>query len=164
MKTAVPSKTADLAFGLGSEEKNKKTLETFFRCGLKKTGQYDVMDWSDEAETIFIEMKTRRVKHNQYPTALIGKNKVEFCEKSNAICYFVYVYLDGMFYVKYDKALFDTFVCEDYQRGWREGGIAPVSPYVFIPYEHLIRLESGSSNDSPTADLHQSPSLLHARF
>jgi hypothetical protein len=137
----VATKTEDMDFGLKSEEKNKATLEHFFGMGLKKTGTYDPMDYTDDAQTIFIEMKTRRINHNQYPTALIGKNKVDFCNTSNATCYFVYVYLDGMFYVKYDKALFDTFVCDDYQRGWREGGIAPVSPYIFIPHEHLTILK-----------------------
>jgi hypothetical protein len=136
----VASKTEDMNFGLKSEENNKATLETFFRCGLKKTGKYDPMDYVDEGQTIFIEMKTRRINHNQYPTALIGKNKVDFCKTTNATCYFVYVYLDGMFYVKYDPELFDSFDCHDYQRGWREGGIAPVSPYVFIPHENLTLL------------------------
>ena len=32
MKTAVPSKTADLAFGLGSEAKNKQTVNELLRC------------------------------------------------------------------------------------------------------------------------------------
>jgi hypothetical protein len=138
----VPSKSEDINFGLKSEETNKVTLENFFGCGLKKTGTYDPMDYTDEAKTIYFEMKTRRINHNQYPTALIGKNKVDFCKTSNATCYFVYVYLDGMFYVKYDPELFDTFVCEDYQRGWRAGGVAPVSPYVFIPYKYLTPLTS----------------------
>ena len=141
----VPSKSEDMNFGLKSEETNKVTLEKFFGCGLKKTGPYDPMDYTDESKTIFIEMKTRRINHNQYPTALIGKNKVDFCKTSNAVCYFVYVYLDGMFYITYDPVLFDTFECADYQRGWREGGIAPVSPYVFIPHEHLTPLTSSTS-------------------
>jgi hypothetical protein len=140
----MPTKSEDLNFGLKSEEKNKATLEAFFGKGLKKTGTYDPMDYTDEAQTIFIEMKTRRVNHNQYATALIGKNKVDFCETSNATCYFVYVYLDGLFYVKYDKALFDTFECADYERGWREGGIQPKQLFYFIPHQHLTALSSVS--------------------
>jgi hypothetical protein len=139
---SVASKNADLKLGLDSEMKNKTTLETFFGCGLKKTGKYDAMDWVDEANTVFIEMKTRRINHNAYPTALIGKNKVDFCEKSKATCYFVYVYLDGMFYIKYNKELFDTFECSDFQRGWREGGIPPTQLYYFIPYGHLSPISS----------------------
>jgi len=102
----VATKTEDLNFGLKSEEKNKATLEHFFGMGLKKTGTYDLMDYTDETQTIFIEMKSRRINHNQFPTALIGKNKVDFCKTSKATCYFVYVYLDGMFYIKYDPELF----------------------------------------------------------
>jgi hypothetical protein len=140
-----PTKTEDLNFGLKSEEKNKATLEDFFRVGLKKTGTYDPMDYVDEAKTIFIEMKTRRINHNQYPTALIGKNKVDFCKTSNATCYFVYVYLDGMFYVKYDDNLFNTFECADFERGWREGGIQPKQLFYYIPHEHLTPLATTSN-------------------
>ena len=141
----VASKTEDMNFGLKSEEKNKATLEHFFGMGLKKTGQYDPMDYTDEAQTIFIEMKTRRINHNQYPTALIGKNKVDFCKTSNATCYFVYVYLDGMFYVKYDPELFATFECADFERGWREGGIQPKQLFYYIPHEHLTPLPTRAS-------------------
>lgn len=139
---SVATKNQDLAFGLSSETKHKVTLESFFKCGLKKTGTYDAMDYTNEAQTIFIEMKTRRVNHNQYPTALIGKNKVDFCATSDADCYFVYIYLDGNFYVKYDPELFATFECADYQRGWREGGIQPRQLFYFIPHEHLTALSN----------------------
>lgn len=142
----VPSKTEDMTFGLKSEEKNKATLEHFFGCGLRKTGTYDPMDYTDEAQTIFIEMKTRRIKHDQYPTALIGKNKVDFCKTSNATCYFVYVYVDGMFYVKYDEDLFNTFECADFERGWREGGIQPKQLFYYIPHQHLTPLTTTASN------------------
>jgi hypothetical protein len=139
---SVASKNDDLKFGLSSEQKNKATLEAFFGCGLKKTGTYDPMDWVDEANTIFIEMKTRRIKHDAYPTTLIGKNKADFCETSNATCYFVFVYVDGMYYIKYDKELFATFDCADYQRGWREGGIPSPQLYYFIPIECLKPLSA----------------------
>lgn len=137
---SVATKSQDIAFGLNSENNYKNRLETFFGCGLKKTGTYDAMDYTNESQTIFIEMKTRRVTHNQYPTALIGKNKVDFCKASNAECYFVYVYLDGVFYIKYDPELFATFECADYQRGWREGGIQPRQLFYFIPHEHLTKI------------------------
>lgn len=138
----VPSKNEDLAFGLASEATNRRKLEAFFGCGLNKTAQFDAMDWSNDPKSLFVEMKTRRIRHNQYPTALIGKNKVDFCKKSNADCYFVYVYQDGIYYIKYDEALFATFECAEYERGWREGGIQPKQLFYFIPYQHLSPLPS----------------------
>ena len=135
-----PSKNEDLKFGLTSEKVNKETLETFFGRGLHKTNIYDPMDYTDEGRTFYVEMKTRRIKHNDYPTALVGKNKIDFCRSSKVPCYFIFVYTDGMFYVKYDEKLFDTFDCNDYERGWREGGIQPKQPFVFIPHEHLTKL------------------------
>ena len=138
----IPSKNNDLAFGLQSEINNKALLERFFSCTLQKTGTFDPMDMTDENRTIYIELKTRRVKHNQYPTALIGKNKVDFCAKTSAVCYFVYVYMDGLYYIKYDKELFDTFECADYERGWRDGGIQPKQLFYYIPHIHLIRIDT----------------------
>lgn len=137
---SVPSKSQDLAFGLKSEEKNKASLERFFGCGLRKTGKYDAMDFIDETQTIYIELKTRRVEKDKYPTALIGKNKVDFCERSNATCYFVYVYLGGIYYIKYDKDLFATFECADFERGQRDGGIQPKQLFYYIPHEQLTLL------------------------
>lgn len=135
-----PTKNEDLAYGLKSELINKETLETFFGCGLVKTDTYHAMDYTNKDNTIFVEMKTRRINHNQYDTALIGKNKVDFCASSKAKCYFVYIYKDGMFSIRYDKALFDSFDCRDYERGQREGGIQPKQAFVFIPYTKLTRL------------------------
>ena len=133
----VPSKAEDLTFGLESEARNRKKLEAFFGCGLHKTNKYDAMDWTNEPKTLFVEMKTRRIRHDQYPTALIGKNKIDFCEKSNADCFLVYVYQDGIYYIKHNKELFDTFECADYERGMREGGIQPRQKFYFIPHQHL---------------------------
>ena len=138
---AVPSKAQDLSFGLSSEQKHKKTLETFFGCGLTKTSNYALMDFTNEAKTIYLEMKTRRIPHNLYPTALIGKNKVDFCKNSKADCYFVFVYTDGLYYIKYDPTLFDTFVCEDFERGMREGGIQPKQLYYYIPHTALSSVD-----------------------
>lgn len=135
--SAVPSKSQDLTFGLTSEQKNKKTLEAFFGCGLSKTSNFAPMDFTNESKTIYLELKTRRIPHNLYPTALIGKNKVDFCKGSTAECYFVFVYTDGLFYIKYDAALFETFVCEDFERGMREGGIQPKQLFYYIPHTAL---------------------------
>lgn len=138
---SVATKNEDLVFGLNSEINTKPKLEAFFGCGLHKTGTYDAMDYTNDEQTVFIELKTRRVAHNQYPTALIGKNKVDFCATNeNADCFFVYVYMDGTYFIKYDKALFDTFQCADYQRGARMGGIQPLQLFYFIPHEHLTLL------------------------
>jgi hypothetical protein len=124
-------------FGLNSEQSHKKTLEAFFKKELNKTSQYHPMDYCDTAQTLFLEMKSRRIDHDDYPTALIGKNKVDFCEKSNADCYFVYVYQDGIFHIKYDKDLFNTFRCADFVRGERQGGIQPQQLFYYIPHRHL---------------------------
>jgi hypothetical protein len=139
-----PTKSEDLAFGLASESRNRATIEAFLNVTLHKTGTYDAMDMCDDDKTIFVEMKTRRIRHNDYPTALIGKNKIDFCESSGADCYIIYVYTDGIFYIKYNRELFGGFRCDPYERGQRAGGIQPRQLFYFIPHGNLTPLTSPS--------------------
>jgi hypothetical protein len=132
----------DLAFGTKNEENVWTTIENALGTKLTRLGGYSPLDYTNEAKTIWAELKTRRIAHNQYPTALIGKNKVDFCDKENVAYYFVYSYNDGLWYIKYDKALFDTFRVEiEYERGWRPDASNAPSAVVHIPVEHLQKLE-----------------------
>lgn len=135
----------DILFGGHSEVNNLNALETHFNTKLKHNGTFHCFDYSNEGQTIFIELKTRRVKHNQYPTALIGKNKVDFCKDPNIDYYFVFCYSDGLYYLKYDKALFDTFKVEDdYMRTYRLGCVNNPQRVVHIPHQHLTMIPPSS--------------------
>ena len=115
-----PTQANDIAFGLASENTNINRIQSFLATPLTKTGEYDVMDWTNENRTIYVELKTRRITHNQYPTALIGANKVAFCNEPNTAYYFCFSYLDGLYYIKYDKNLFATFATNnDFERSYR---------------------------------------------
>lgn len=140
----VPSKNEDLAFGLNSEKIHKQRMETFFACELVKTGDYDKMDFTNEAKTIYIEMKTRRCSHTYYDTTMVGKNKVDFCATSNAECYFVFVFTDGIFYTKYTKTVFDGYETKPFLVGKREGCRNVIAPYVYIPVGDLNEIPSSA--------------------
>ncbi len=69
----------DLNFGFKSEEEIHFILEEQFGKLLRtelnpEMGKYYEFDKYNE--TYFIEIKTRRIKHNQYPSLFFGKNKL----------------------------------------------------------------------------------------
>lgn len=135
----------DILFGGHSEVSNLKTLETHFKTNLKHNGTFHCFDYSNDSKTIFVELKSRRIKHNQYPTAIIGKNKVDFCKDPNIDYYFVFCYSDGLFCLKYDRELFNTFKVEsDYHRTFRLGCVNNAQTIVHIPYQHLTQIAPSS--------------------
>jgi hypothetical protein len=100
------------------------------------------MDYTNPGKTIYVELKSRRIRHDTYPTAIIGLNKTEFARKSGVECYFVWLYTDGLFYCKYDPELWDTFeVNHDYFRGERADCINRAQSIIYVPREHLQKWE-----------------------
>lgn len=135
------SQAEDIEFGKKSELSLHEKIEKLVGGELKWNGGMALFDYSNNAKTIYAELKTRRIRHDEYDTALIGLNKIEFC-KPGTDYYFVYSYLDGIYYIKYDKALFDTFrVQYQYKRGNRLGCNNYASDVMFIPRNHLRKFE-----------------------
>jgi hypothetical protein len=130
----------DITFGEASEQNIQNQLQQFLAEPLQRQGGYSLMDFCNEGKTVWVELKTRRIRHNQYPTAIIGRNKINFCSDPEKKYYFVYAYTDGLFYIKYDKELFDTFEVGDFQRGNRPDCYNGPSTVVHIPYSHLTPL------------------------
>ena len=128
----------DLLFGGASEQKNITILSTFFGTLLNKTKANAIFDFADEGNTIYVELKTRRVNHDQYHTAIIGKNKIDYCSNPNIRYYFVYQYNDGLYYIQYDKDLFETFDVEtEYYRSRRADCPNRAQTIVHIPHTLL---------------------------
>ena len=131
----------DLQFGDANEQRCKAILEEYIGVDLiKNTDPYAVMDYSNPANTVHVELKSRRINHNQYETALIGRNKVEWCRSRPKAeeCYFAYSYLDGVFIIKYDEIKFDTFAGDPvFMRGGRTDTVDRPSSVVWIPRTQL---------------------------
>ena len=126
--------------GLASEAQRHSTLETLVGSALTKDpNPYATFDFFNEGKTIYVELKTRFIPHDKYPTALISANKVEFCTDPNKTYYFCWAYSDGLYYLKYDKAVFDTFQVEDYVRHQREDYNDVPKPHYFIPHTVLVK-------------------------
>jgi len=114
------TQASDLQFGRSSEWKNKSTLEKHFGTALRPMGYYDTFDYTNDNNTIYVELKTRRIASTAYPTSIIGENKVDACIAQDTEYWFAYCYTDGVYVIKYEKELFDTFQrINEYKRGER---------------------------------------------
>lgn len=134
------TQSADLAFGTRNEDTIKNQIETIAGTPLIKQGGYSVMDYTNDAKTVYVELKTRRIKHDDYPTALIGANKIEFCSDPTKNYFFVFCYSDGIYYIKYDASLFNTFERSDnYYRGERADCINNAQSVFYIPIGRLTQ-------------------------
>ncbi len=131
-------KQQDLDFGISKETELLETIRSLPFCEdvVKTTCMYDFIDF--ESETTFCELKSRRIKHNQFDTALIGCNKITKMKRNGKqYNYLVWNYLDGIFYLKYDPNTF-TFPVEE-QKVWRDGK-CEISPVHKIPYQILTKV------------------------
>jgi hypothetical protein len=132
----------DIRFGTNNEINVLEQLQTYIGTTLQRNGGYAVMDYTNPGKTIYVELKTRRISHDTYPTTLIGANKVEFARKSNAECYFVWCFTDGLYYLKYDPAVWDSFETDDnYWRGGRLDCKNKAQNVVYVPANLLQRWE-----------------------
>lgn len=133
------SQKEDLIFGGNNERDVLPLLIKYFNQHLEKTKDtHDTKDFV--GVTIDMELKSRRIPHNKYPTALVGENKILARDKSRDY-YVVWKYTDGLFYLKYDKELWDTFTIEAFQRGQRIDCHDRPSRVYHVPYRYLKKIE-----------------------
>lgn len=134
---------SDYDFGTKKEVENLEKLNKFFKTKLKQNeDKFGLFDYISEDKKILVELKSRRVKHNQYPTALIGANKIDSIEdKEDVEAYLCFCYLDGLFYLKYDKEVFSKITKKDFTRYERSDYDDLPKLHYFIPYELMTKIE-----------------------
>lgn len=120
----------DVDFGLSEEERMHLILQLFFKENLTKTSTYSSMDWVGESGVQY-ELKARKVKKNQFDTTIIPASKLDNLDKG----VFIFKYLDGVWYIEYDKELFKTFFVADVYCDARYGN--PNRPHIHIPVSLL---------------------------
>ena len=86
----MPSSTSeDLSFGLASENRNIGIIEKLVGCALQKdANNYSSFDFHNSDRTVFAELKSRRIRHNQYPTTIISADKLLILKKARIIILF----------------------------------------------------------------------------
>lgn len=138
------SRAADLAMGFSNEEKMLEPLSKFLKRSIRRRTNVPMgeMDYEDDKQSLYAELKSRRIRSTLYDTALVGANKVAWAANSTKPCYFFWAYTDGVFYLQYEESLWKTFTNAMYQRGQRTDCIDNPSPTVFVP-RHLLKKVEG---------------------
>lgn len=134
---------SDLAFGTANEVPVQKKVEKFLETPLIRRGGMSTFDYdnNDEEKMIFCEVKSRRIRHNAYPTAIIGANKVEVAQRNPKNTYwFFFDYLDGLYGIKYDEEKFSQYERSEYSRGDRPDYHNRPQDCFFIPSGDLVRV------------------------
>lgn len=91
-------------------------------------------DFVDDTNTVFVELKTRRNKRTQYDTTMVPESKIKKIVDGNTY-YFCFKFTDGLYYIQYDKQIFDNF---EVKKGGRyDRGKPEIESYVYIPIELL---------------------------
>ena len=122
-------KSLDLSLGMRGEENCKPLLEIHFGNKINYTKPYHPYDYFFEKS--FIELKTRRVRHDCYKTTIIPLSKVKRMKKGYNY-YFAFSFLDGLYIFKYDEDLVRLGRGGRCDRGCEEWG-----DYIHIDYRDL---------------------------
>ena len=96
-----PVKLNDLDFGLKKEISEIEKIRNKFSNRLKPTYNFFVFDYV--SPECYVELKSRRNKLNTYPDTMVGKNKMDYAETADRPVYFVFSFIDGTYYWKYNK-------------------------------------------------------------
>jgi hypothetical protein len=137
----IRSVKADKAYGEKSEIEKKSIIEKFFNIELiKDEDPYAAFDFYTKLKDTFMELKSRiDITSTAYPTTLISQHKIK-CMKPDAKYVFIWAYTDGIFYLEYDKELWDTFECKPFKRFDRIDRRETPKPHIFVPRKHLKTL------------------------
>ena len=151
-------KQIDLKFGFKKEKSTKPILEYFFDVKLVETENYHTFDYASidgAPKPLMIELKSRRVKMNQYPSTMVGFNKIEKAvklmksENGGYQIYFVFDFDDCIAYYKF------TRVIDSYKRkgGRRDRGKAEIKDYYYIPISKLTTIIKKKTVCQPTTHI-----------
>jgi len=147
------SKADDIIFGKKNEETTLSILNKVFNKKMVFNGEYKVLDWSNTSKNIWAELKSRRISSSDYSTAIVGLNKVNSCTDPNHKYYFFFKYTDGLFYIKYNKTLFDSFDRNmEYKRSDNTDYARNASAIVYIPIQLLKPVANISFDEKKHSD------------
>jgi hypothetical protein len=134
-------KEEDTLFGCESEKIIREQLNEYFKINLAHTeDKMCVFDFYDNDKNIFVELKTRRCYSYTYNTTMIGYNKIRHCKKNlNNDYYFVFKFINALYYIKYDDNIFGKFMIK--KSGRDDRGYSERSDYIYIPLNLLIKID-----------------------
>lgn len=129
----------DLRFGLEKELEVIDILKMNFddEVDIQSTkdlydDEYYIYDFEAKSGTSF-ELKSRRIRKNQFPTTIVPVSKVRDTDKKQI---FVFNFTDACCSIEYEKELWDTFEIRDVSTN-RFGKLDLPKPHYFLPIKYL---------------------------
>jgi hypothetical protein len=122
-------------WGREQEKKVYPLIQEYFKENIIHcTDQYSKYDFI--SPTYFFELKSRRNRHNSYSTTMITCNKLKETDKELIL---LFNFTDGLYFIKYEKELFDTFFSQPFKRD--EVNAYPLD-HIYIPIEYLTVIKN----------------------
>ena len=125
----------DYAFGKTSEERALIKMCQFFNQCIRPTTEF--CKWDFESDTTIYELKSRKVYSNTYDEVMIGYNKIQPIRKPQ---YFLFNFIDGLFYIKYDEEVFMDFELKLFKREGRTDYNDKPQVVCYIPNKYLTKI------------------------
>jgi len=126
---------ADYVFGKTEEERVLMKMCRFFNEEIKPTSKY--CKWDFESDATIYELKSRKVNSKTYDEVLINYSKIQPIHKPQ---YFLFNFIDGLFYIKYDEELFTNFELKLFKREGRTDCKDKADVCCYIPNKYLTKL------------------------
>jgi hypothetical protein len=134
----------DLKFGLLSEEAAHETLEGVFgklNKSKDNPNMGDFYEFDKYNDNYFLEMKTRKINHNQYDTLFFGENKfIEakrlLKENPNLRIFYLWKCYDGIYGWEHGSSEFRVCKRGRWDRGKRE-----IDDCVDVKLKYIKRVE-----------------------
>ena len=137
----------DIDYGANSEKKAIILLQEYFKFPLVKLDYYNIFDFYNEEENVYIELKSRQCQVNTYTTTMVGMNKINKAKilsrkKCNIYFFFYFTNTDynecDLYYWKFDLDQLDKLI---YKTGGRiDRGKNEIKKYAYIPITLLIKI------------------------
>ena len=119
----------DYKFGTEQEDLILPRLKDFFKRDIKKSeDKFAKSDYYDEE--YYYEMKSRKNTYNKYPTTMITEDKI----RSDKKLILLFNFLDGVYYIQYDKEKFSKYERQLFSRAgfdWNK------KPHIYININDL---------------------------
>lgn len=118
-----------------SEKEVLPIIRDYFKRDIKATKErYSKFDYYDVEYKY--ELKTRTNKYNSFPTTIIETNKII----DNLKIIFLFRFTDGLYFIEYEKELFNTFEKQLYIRNYPTIQTPIRKEHIFIPIDKLTRI------------------------
>lgn len=138
----------DYSKGKANEKIVLTTINKYFNDNAKGMGQYSKFDF--QGKNIY-ELKSRNITHDHMKTTIFPVDKLLLPSSLKYEKFILlFKFLDGLYYIEYDKKLFSKFGIADYKRKDREDKADVKKPYYFIPVELLTKIKLDDDEDTET--------------